>query len=120
MKSRYGDATPYITKDGSTIRELMHPSLHGNRNQSFAEAIVAPGAETHLHLHRRTEEIYYIVQGSGLMRLGSESFDVGAGDTIAIAPGTPHCIRNSGAVELKILCSCAPAYAHEDTELVEN
>src|SRR5205085_670649 len=85
MRTRYNDVTPYITKDGSVIRELMHPALHGNRNQSFAEAIVAPGTETHLHRHRQTEEIYYIVQGAGIMRLGEETFEVSAGDSIAIA-----------------------------------
>ena len=118
MRTRYADVTPYVTKDGSQIRELMHPAVHGNREQSFAEAIVAPGAETRLHRHRTTEEIYYIAQGAGLMRLADESFEVREGDTIAIAPGTPHCVRNTGAVELKIFCACAPPYAHEDTELL--
>ncbi len=118
MRTRYESVQPYMTKDGSQIRELMHPSRDGNRAQSFAEAIVEPGAETHLHLHRRTEEIYHITQGAGLMRRGDERFEVAAGDTIAIAPGTPHCIRNTGAIQLKILCACAPAYAHDDTELL--
>jgi hypothetical protein len=33
-----------VTRDGSVIRERMHPSVQGNRRQSLAEAIVAPGA----------------------------------------------------------------------------
>ena len=37
---------------------------------------------------------------------------------ICIAPGTPHCVENTGAAPLKILCACAPAYAHGDTELI--
>ena len=37
MKTRYADIPAYITKDGSTIRELMHPSVHGNRLQSLAD-----------------------------------------------------------------------------------
>jgi len=40
MKSRHADAAPYVTKDGSEIRELMHPAVHGNRAQSLAEATV--------------------------------------------------------------------------------
>ena len=40
-KSRYVSVNPFTTKDGSIIRELMHPSVHGNANQSPAEAIVA-------------------------------------------------------------------------------
>jgi mannose-6-phosphate isomerase-like protein (cupin superfamily) len=43
---------------------------------------------------------------------------VQAGDTVCITPGTPHRIRNTGGETLVILCACAPAYAHEDTELL--
>ena len=118
MKTSHDRIPPYTTKDGSQVRELMHPAVHGNRNQSFAEAIVATGCRTHLHRHRMTEEIYHITSGEGSMRLGESVFVVHAGDTICIPPGTPHCIENTGAVPLKILCACSPAYSHEDTELV--
>lgn len=118
MKTQRTDVTPYVTKDGSEIRELMHPAVHGNRAQSLAEATVPPGGETLLHRHRLTEELYHVTQGSGLMTLGADVFEVRVGDTVQIPPGTPHRIRNVGAVPLKILCACAPAYAHEDTELL--
>jgi mannose-6-phosphate isomerase-like protein (cupin superfamily) len=118
MRSRYPDVNPYVTKDGSGIRELMHPAVHGNRAQSLAEATVPPGAETLLHRHRVTEELYHVTAGAGLMTLGDETFEVRAGDTVCIPPGTPHCIRNTGTALLRILCACAPAYSHDDTELL--
>lgn len=117
--SRLSDITPYVTKDGSVVRELMHPQVHGNRLQSLAEAEVPPGGRTCLHLHEQTEEIYHLTAGSGDMTLGDATFPVQAGDTLLIPPGTPHCIRNTGASPLKILCCCAPAYAHADTRLLE-
>lgn len=118
MKTVYAAAKPYVTKDGSEIRELMHPVQHGNRMQSLAEATVPPGVTTLLHRHRLTEEIYHITAGRGWMRLGDERFEVAAGDTVCIRPGTAHGIACVGDVPLKILCACAPAYAHEDTELL--
>ena len=118
MKTRYRDVEPYTTKDGSTIRELMHPQVHGNRNQSFAEAIVEPGASTGLHAHAVTEEIYHVTAGSGLMTLGQEEFTIGPGDTVCIPPGTPHRVRNTGQEPLRILCACSPPYAHDDTRLL--
>jgi len=118
MKTRYAAVPPFITKDGSEIRELMHPSTHDSRAQSLAEAIVAPGATTHLHRHHQSEELYHITVGRGRMTLGEESFDVEMGDTICIPPGTPHCIANTGTKPLRILCCCAPPYAHDDTELL--
>jgi mannose-6-phosphate isomerase-like protein (cupin superfamily) len=116
--TRHTDATPYLTKDGSTIRELMHPTVHGNRNQSFAEATIPPGATTRLHRHSRSEEIYHVTTGHGVMTLGANTFPIAPGDTVCIPPGTPHCVRNTEDDDLVILCACAPAYAHEDTELL--
>jgi mannose-6-phosphate isomerase-like protein (cupin superfamily) len=120
MHTKYDSVHPYITKDGSEIRELMHPSVHGNRHQSFAEATVPQGMKTALHRHRLTEEIYHVTCGAGMMTLGNARFAVAPGDTICIAPGTAHCIESTGEVPLKILCACSPAYAHGDTELIES
>jgi len=108
----------YITRDGSTIRELMHPLQHGNRLQSLAEATVAPGASTQLHLHHQSEEIYHVISGHGVMTLGEERFSIGVGDSVCIAPGTPHAVQNTGENDLVFLCCCAPPYSHQDTELL--
>jgi mannose-6-phosphate isomerase-like protein (cupin superfamily) len=118
MKTTYSAITPYITRDGSEIRELMHPALHGNAEQSLAEASIAPGSATQLHRHHRSEEIYFILAGEGRMTLGHERFSIAVGDSVCIPPGTPHCVENHGAATLRILCSCAPAYSHADTELL--
>lgn len=114
---RYRDALPYETKDGSIIRELMHPATHGNRNQSLAEASVAAGACTRRHRHRQSEEIYFITAGIGRMSLGDRTFPIETGDSVCIPPGTWHALANTGTEVLKVLCVCSPPYAHEDTEL---
>ena len=113
----YAEVIPYVTKDGSEIRELMHPAVHGNVAQSLAEARVFPGQPTLLHRHRQTEELYFILEGRGRMTLGDEEFPVVPGDTVCIRPGTPHRIAAEGGT-LRILCCCAPAYSHQDTELI--
>ena len=118
MKTTREDSPPYTTKDGSTIRELMHPAVHGNAAQSLAEASVPPGGVTALHRHALTEELYYIIEGRGRMTLGERTFEVAPGDTVLIAPQTPHCIENIGSGTLRFLCCCSPAYTHEDTELL--
>lgn len=119
MKTRLADVTPYITKDGSGIRELMHPDRHGNRAQSLAEAVVPAGARTLLHRHRESEELYHVTAGEGILTLGGASLKVSPGDTALIPPGTPHCIEATGDGPLRILCCCSPAYRHDDTEILE-
>ena len=119
QKSRYASVKPFTTKDGSIIRELMHPSVHGNANQSLAEALVPVGQGTQLHRHHRSEEIYHVTEGEGRMVRGEEIFAINPGDTICIPPGTLHRVENTGPTPLKILCCCSPPYSHEDTEILK-
>jgi mannose-6-phosphate isomerase-like protein (cupin superfamily) len=108
----------FTTKDGSEIRELLASRNSGISNQSLAEARLPPGASTTPHYHPRTEEIYYILVGTGRMRIESEQRSVGPGDAIAILPGQRHQITNTGPETLKFLCCCAPGYENDDTVLV--
>jgi mannose-6-phosphate isomerase-like protein (cupin superfamily) len=110
---------PFITADGSSIRELAGVPTGNAANQSLAEATVEPGAATTEHFHRTSEEIYLFTRGMGRMQLGSDEGDVRAGDAVVIPPGTRHKLLNTGAEPLVLLCCCAPAYSHEDTVLTE-
>lgn len=110
----------FTTKDGSEIRELLACRNSCIRNQSLAEARVPVGGSTLEHYHAATEEIYYITAGTGRMRIEGEICDVKEGDAIAISPGKKHKIWNTGKVVLCILCCCAPAYEHGDTEITED
>ena len=118
MKTRYTDIKPYQTRDGSQIRELMHPDTHGNQQQSLAQATVPAGTVTLLHKHRVSEEIYHFTEGRGQMTLGEEQFEVQSGDTVCIPPNTPHKLLNDGETPLVLFCCCSPPYSHEDTELL--
>lgn len=118
LRTRRDEVAPHVTKDGAVIRELMHPSHHGNRAQSLAEATVPPGQATRLHLHHKSEELYHILEGEGVVTVGSAEHGVKAGDTVCIPSGTPHRLRNPGPGDLRLLCACSPAYRHEDTALL--
>ena len=108
----------FVTADGSEIRELLAYRNSAIRRQSLAEARLAPGQATTPHYHPRTEEIYYILEGAGLMQFGSELRDVIPGDAIAIPSGMAHQITNTGTGILRFLCCCAPGYEHSDTVLL--
>lgn len=114
------DAPPFITKDGSEIRELLAHRNSAIVNQSLAEARVPVGSATDEHYHVKTEEIYYITNGQGRMRIEGETRDVKVGDAIAIPPGRKHKIWNTGGETLRLLCCCAPCYEHDDTIITES
>jgi len=114
------EVPPFITKDGSEIRELLAHRNSVIRRQSLAEARLPAGASTQEHYHVRTEEIYYLTHGAGRIRIAGETRDIKAGDAIAIPPGQKHKLWNTGAETLRLLCCCAPAYEHEDTIITES
>lgn len=110
-------AEAFTTLDGSTIRVLLDARLGGAREQSLAEATLAPGQATRRHYHARTEEIYAVLEGTGEMEVDGDRRPVGRGDAILIPPGARHEIRADETGELRFLCCCAPAYSDEDTFL---
>jgi mannose-6-phosphate isomerase-like protein (cupin superfamily) len=113
------DMPPFITKDGSEIRELLAHRNSAIRNQSLAEARLPVGGSTQEHYHPRAEEVYYITHGTGKMRIEGEMREVRVGDAIAIPPGQKHKIWNTGREVLRLLCCCAPAYENSDTIITE-
>ncbi len=115
---RASESKPFTAPDGSRVREIVQVG-DGARNQSLAEAVLPPGAETTEHLHRTSEEIYVFASGSARIRVDAIEADVEAGEAALIPPGTPHKLTNTGAEPLVFLCCCAPPYSDEDTELLE-
>lgn len=108
-------AEPFVTKDGSTVRELLGlPTSALVRNQSLAEARLAPGQATERHYHRKSEEIYFLLDGGGLIEVDGETREVGPGDAVLIPPGALHTLH-AGQDGARLLCCCAPPYRHEDT-----
>ncbi len=112
------DAEPFVTLDGSTIREIVHPRNTPSVKQSLAEASLAPNTRTFKHLHKRSEEIYYILSGRGKMHLGREEFNISTYDAIHIPPGTEHFVENTSGERLVLMCCSTPSYSDEDTDIL--
>jgi mannose-6-phosphate isomerase-like protein (cupin superfamily) len=103
----------FVTKDGSTIRELHHTEV-----QSLAEATLEVEQATERHYHRVAEEIYFVLKGQGRMEVEGEITHVRPGDAVLIPAGAWHQLENNGTSELRILCCCAPPHSHDDTFFV--
>jgi mannose-6-phosphate isomerase-like protein (cupin superfamily) len=115
----YEQIEPFVTLDGSEIREWAGRVSAPARNQSLAEATIPVGGATTEHLHRITEELYLIRAGSGRLVIDGEEQIVREGDCALIPPGARHKVFNIGDGPLRIVCACAPAYSDEDTVLLE-
>jgi mannose-6-phosphate isomerase-like protein (cupin superfamily) len=109
----------FVSPDGGIIRELAASRNSSAQKQSLAEATIPVGGTVIEHFHKVTEEFYYILSGTGLMKIEDEVQEVGPGDTVIIVPGQRHKITNNGQVPLVLLACCSPEWAAEDQVLVE-
>ena len=72
----------------------------------LAIATLAPGKEIEAHVDPM-EEIYFVLNGSGVMSVDDEKRQVGPGDATWIPTGSSHSLLNNGDEELVILVVAA-------------
>jgi mannose-6-phosphate isomerase-like protein (cupin superfamily) len=98
--------TFYQAHGGALARMIITaPDLRGM--DFLAHASLGPGKEIEDHVDPY-EEIYFILQGKGLMRVGPEAQEVGPMDAVYLPAGIPHGLTNIGSEELTILVVAAP------------
>jgi mannose-6-phosphate isomerase-like protein (cupin superfamily) len=108
------------TRHGSEIRPLIDRTTSGITQCSLAEEVLPPGRAVTPHHHNQLEEIYYILSGRGLMTVGDEKREVGAGDAIYVPRGHKHTLENIGAEPIRLLVACGPAFFYEDEIIAED
>lgn len=72
---------------------------------SFEYCRVPPGASLGLHVHARSEEIYFVVSGRGRMRLGAAVHEIGPGDLVVTSLGDLHGVESVGDEDLEFICA---------------
>jgi mannose-6-phosphate isomerase-like protein (cupin superfamily) len=87
------DNETYLLKDNLTLNNLILSSTRLYRGQS-----------TRGHSHAGQEEVYFFVQGTGIMQIDEERFRVNAGDVMLIPDGAFHCVTNDGEMNLVFNC----------------
>jgi uncharacterized cupin superfamily protein len=79
----------------------------GAQKLGYNITVVPPGKRAFpFHSHQVNEEMFFVLQGSGEVRIGTETYPVRVGDIIACPSGghnTAHQIINSGTTELRYL-----------------
>ena len=73
---------PYVIEDLLTEAEEGAGTVYRVR--------IEPGCRTSVSYHRRAEEYYYVLSGSGKAFLGGREYELAAGDFLRLPPGTTH------------------------------
>jgi chromate reductase len=97
---------------GSVVA-LDVPSCAPLHKLDVAYASVTPGATSPPHFHRRTEEVYFIIEGDGVMIIDGVAMPIRPGDSIRIPTYTVHSIR-AGNGGVKFIVATSPPYSIDD------
>lgn len=105
--------------DGTLLCELLHPQREGLKmGFSLAHAILEPGEASLPHCLKESVEVYYILEGQGIMHIDDEKRSVGSGDAIFIPPRSVQYIENIGDSNLSFLCIVSPPWRRKDEKLL--
>lgn len=111
------DCKEFIAGDGTSLREILHPFKENLKfRYSLAYAQLNAGGKSKPH-RLKTSEVYYILQGRGIMHIDDKKMHVMKTDTVYIKPGRVQYIENAGNSDLRFLCIVDPAWRVEDEEV---
>jgi mannose-6-phosphate isomerase-like protein (cupin superfamily) len=111
------DCPEFIAGDACHLRELLNAKTDDRAYRySLAHATVKAGTRTKPHA-LKTSEVYYILEGKGLMHVDCEIAEVGPGAVIDIPPHAVQSIESTGKTDLVFLCIVDPAWCPEDEEI---
>jgi len=106
-------APRYNRPEGITSYLLASPRTSQAHHLTTSLVHVQPGGEQKTHSHP-PEQVYFILEGAGVMSVGAETQAVAVGDCIFIPADTPHGIRNEGQEPLRYFTAAAPAFETSD------
>jgi quercetin dioxygenase-like cupin family protein len=76
---------------------------------SIVEWAAAPGSPgTPPHLHRATDEGFYVLEGTFDFQVGDQTFEVPTGTFVFVPRGLEHAFWNEGTPEARLLSTVSP------------
>jgi len=67
-----------------------------------------PGQEQRPHLHESSDKIYFVLEGRGSFRVGTEEREIGRDQGVLAPAGLDHGVRNGSGERLILLVFMAP------------
>ena len=110
MYTQTVEESPQNARGGQVSYLLLTKGQFGSQNLSITWVEVEPNTERLTHAHPENEQVYSIVRGRGLMKVGDEEQEVVAGTLVFVPPQTGHTIRNTGDEALVYVSATAPPF----------
>ncbi|MGB3904386.1 MAG: cupin domain-containing protein, partial [Anaerolineae bacterium] len=120
-------AVKYKGKDsGETVHEKDYSKRIVFSTEDFDEegyllqvVTIPPRTKQRLHLHREQTEVFYVLEGQGLISISGSEFLAGPGDAFICSPGDTHSLWNQSDEDLKVVVFKISKPAENDTAWLE-
>lgn len=89
--------------------DILVPGERTGGRFSLCEVRVPPGSGAPLHVHRREEEGFYVIEGEMTIWAGEDETVLHAGDFLEAPRDVPHTFENTGTEQLRCLITASPA-----------
>jgi len=104
--------------EGAMIYDLLNPQNVENVIRYSLAYVILPHRKSTLSHMMKTSEVYYILEGEGVLYINNESNHVKAGDAIFVISGARQHFDNVGSGDLKFLCIVDPAWKKDDETIL--
>ena len=81
---------------GSYSNLIVTKSTTKSNKNMMGYSVFTPGTDTKQKIHLTSEELAYVLSGSGKITVGKKLHSFHAGDSLHIPAGVPHGVRNDG------------------------
>jgi len=93
---------------GRLIKVILSPKIQGIRNLAISQVVAPPGSLGTMHVHKESDEFWYILSGRGKIIIGDEKISVEP-DMVVYGPANvPHQLINTGQDPLKAIFIFSP------------
>lgn len=99
---------------GALSKELAGPETTGSSRVDFRISRYAPAAYVGEHVHKVQEQVYYVLEGEGILTLDDTKKLMQANDYVYVPPGVRHSFTNTGTQGLVFLVITTPASDEEE------
>jgi quercetin dioxygenase-like cupin family protein len=99
---------------GALSKELAGPQTVGSERVDFRISRYAPAAYVGEHVHKVQEQVYYVLEGEGILTLNEVKHLMRPHDYVYVPPGIRHSFTNTGTGGLVFLVITTPADDEEE------
>ncbi|MEY4643301.1 MAG: hypothetical protein RLZZ596_132 [Pseudomonadota bacterium] len=101
---------------GALSKELAGPETTGSSRVDFRISRYAPMAYVQEHVHQVQEQVYYVLEGEGVLTLDEARHLMRPHDYVYVPPGVRHSFTNTGTNGLVFLVVTTPAMDEEEAQ----